>query len=102
MARNDPKRFVSARTAQWNCEKSKLLPKPNSGHTCSLAAPAALISAANTPSVPISPISALLGLKFVIEVDGSQHLDQQEYDSERTAFLEAQGLYHIAISRMGM
>ncbi len=30
-------------------------------------------------------------LKFVIEVDGSQHLDQQEYDSERTAFLEAQG-----------
>lgn len=30
-------------------------------------------------------------LKFVIEVDGSQHLNQQEYDSERAAFLEAQG-----------
>jgi len=30
-------------------------------------------------------------LKLVIEVDGSQHLDQQEYDAERTAFLEAQG-----------
>ena len=29
--------------------------------------------------------------KLVIEVDGSQHLDQQEYDAERTAFLEAQG-----------
>ena len=30
-------------------------------------------------------------LKLVIEVDGSQHLDQQEYDAERTAFLKAQG-----------
>ena len=29
--------------------------------------------------------------KLVIEVDGSQHLDQQEYDAERTAFLKAQG-----------
>jgi very-short-patch-repair endonuclease len=29
--------------------------------------------------------------KFIIEVDGSQHLDQEEYDSERTAFLEAKG-----------
>jgi very-short-patch-repair endonuclease len=29
--------------------------------------------------------------KLIIEVDGSQHLDQQEYDTERTAFLEAQG-----------
>jgi very-short-patch-repair endonuclease len=24
-------------------------------------------------------------------LDGSQHLDQQEYDTERTAFLETQG-----------
>ena len=31
------------------------------------------------------------GMKLIIEVDGSQHLDQQEYDSERTAFLMAQG-----------
>ncbi len=30
-------------------------------------------------------------LKLVIEVDGSQHFDQQEYDAERTAFFEAQG-----------
>ena len=29
--------------------------------------------------------------KLIIEVDGSQHLDQEEYDSERTAFLEAKG-----------
>jgi very-short-patch-repair endonuclease len=29
--------------------------------------------------------------KLVIEVDGSQHLDQREYDAERTACLEAQG-----------
>ena len=29
--------------------------------------------------------------KLVIEVDGSQHLDQEEYDNERTAFLQARG-----------
>ena len=29
--------------------------------------------------------------KLIIEVDGSQHLDQQEYDSERTAYLERHG-----------
>ena len=27
--------------------------------------------------------------KLVIELDGSQHLDQEEYDTERTAFLES-------------
>lgn len=29
--------------------------------------------------------------KLVIEVDGSQHLGQAEYDAERTRFLESQG-----------
>ena len=29
--------------------------------------------------------------KLIIEVDGSQHLDQEEYDAVRTAFLESQG-----------
>ena len=29
--------------------------------------------------------------KLIIEVDGSEHLDQEEYDAERTAYLEAQG-----------
>jgi very-short-patch-repair endonuclease len=29
--------------------------------------------------------------KLIIEVDGSQHLGQEEYDSERTAFLESKG-----------
>ena len=29
--------------------------------------------------------------KLVIELDGGQHLEQQEYDAERTAFLQAQG-----------
>jgi very-short-patch-repair endonuclease len=32
--------------------------------------------------------------KLIIELDGSQHLDQAEYDIERTKFLEEQG-YHI-------
>ena len=29
--------------------------------------------------------------KLIIEVDGSQHLDQQDYDTERTEFLKAKG-----------
>jgi very-short-patch-repair endonuclease len=29
--------------------------------------------------------------KLIIEVDGSQHLDQEEYDAERTAYLEIRG-----------
>ena len=29
--------------------------------------------------------------KLVIELDGSQHLDQVDYDLQRTAFLESQG-----------
>ena len=29
--------------------------------------------------------------KLIIELDGSQHLDQTEYDEERTAYLEEQG-----------
>lgn len=29
--------------------------------------------------------------KLIIELDGSQHLEQQEYDEERTQVLEAQG-----------
>ena len=29
--------------------------------------------------------------KIVIELDGSQHLDQDKYDAERSAFLESKG-----------
>ena len=29
--------------------------------------------------------------KLIIELDGSQHLEQEEYDLERTAFLESKG-----------
>lgn len=29
--------------------------------------------------------------KLIIELDGSQHLDQQEYDARRTLFLESKG-----------
>ncbi|MFZ5880902.1 MAG: endonuclease domain-containing protein [Chloroflexota bacterium] len=29
--------------------------------------------------------------KLIIELDGSQHLEQQEYDAERTKYLEARG-----------
>jgi very-short-patch-repair endonuclease len=29
--------------------------------------------------------------KLIIELDGSHHIEQQEYDAERTAFLESKG-----------
>jgi very-short-patch-repair endonuclease len=32
-----------------------------------------------------------LKYKLIIELDGSQHLDQEEYDQERTKYLEEQG-----------
>jgi very-short-patch-repair endonuclease len=32
--------------------------------------------------------------RLVIEVDGGGHLDQEEYDAERTTWLERQG-YHV-------
>jgi very-short-patch-repair endonuclease len=31
------------------------------------------------------------GRELIIELDGSQHLEQKEYDEERTIFLEMQG-----------
>ena len=34
---------------------------------------------------------ACLTLKLIIEIDGSQHADQQVYDAKREAFLRAQG-----------
>jgi very-short-patch-repair endonuclease len=32
--------------------------------------------------------------RLVIEIDGSSHMEQEEYDAERTAWLESQG-YHV-------
>ena len=32
--------------------------------------------------------------KLIIELDGSQHLEQQAYDDERTKYLESRG-YHV-------
>ena len=29
--------------------------------------------------------------RLIIELDGSQHIDQEEYDAERTAFFESKG-----------
>jgi very-short-patch-repair endonuclease len=29
--------------------------------------------------------------KLIVELDGSQHLEQKEYDADRTAFLESKG-----------
>lgn len=29
--------------------------------------------------------------KLIIELDGSQHLEQEEYDAQRTEFLESRG-----------
>jgi len=29
--------------------------------------------------------------KLIVELDGSQHLEQEEYDEERTAFLKSKG-----------
>jgi very-short-patch-repair endonuclease len=44
--------------------------------------------------VPIGPYYAdffSFSMKLVIEVDGGQHGEAQDYDARRTAFIEAQG-----------
>lgn len=44
--------------------------------------------------MPIPPYIAdfaCVELKLIVELDGSQHADQQEYDAQRTAYLEAHG-----------
>jgi very-short-patch-repair endonuclease len=38
------------------------------------------------------------GRKLIIEVDGSQHAEQQEYDNARTDFLESKGYRVIRFS----
>jgi very-short-patch-repair endonuclease len=45
--------------------------------------------------VPIGPYFAdfySFGMRLVVEVDGGQHADTQDYDTARTRFLEQQGL----------
>ncbi len=37
------------------------------------------------------PDFACVEKKLIIELDGSQHLEQEEYDQERTQYLESQG-----------
>ena len=37
------------------------------------------------------PDSSSPKAKLIIELDGSQHLEQEEYDEERTKYLESQG-----------
>ena len=56
-----------------------------------------LLSAVNMQLATISPIFPLMGTmcspkaKLIIELDGSQHLEQGEYDEERTKYLQALG-----------
>ena len=48
-------------------------------------------SAGNMRLVGISPISCAPRKKLIIELDGSQHLDQEDYDEERTTYLASRG-----------
>ena len=93
---NDPHRISS--TAPQNCAKNPPLLRSNCGHICAPCGKMEFISAANLSRVLSGhAIGTYIAdfcaprQKLIIEVDGSQHLDQEEYDSERTAFLEAKG-----------
>lgn len=43
------------------------------------------------PLAPTARTVCAPSAKLIIEVDGSQHIGQEEYDRERTSFLEAKG-----------
>ncbi len=49
------------------------------------------ISEGSTPSAATSSTSAHPKRRLIIEVDGSQHIQQEKQDAERTAYLESQG-----------
>ena len=40
---------------------------------------------------PLTGTMFALKAKLIIELDGSQHIEQDEYDEERTRYLEVQG-----------
>ena len=43
------------------------------------------------PLATMFPILFCIKKKLIIELDGSQHLEQTEHDEERTAYLQSQG-----------
>jgi len=69
----------------------------NSGPTCAGISSRASASEDNVLLGLTSSISPLKGTmcspkaKLIIELDGHQHLEQKEYDEERTKYLESQG-----------
>jgi very-short-patch-repair endonuclease len=44
-----------------------------------------------TLSTIFDPAKCAPRRKFILELDGSQHLEQEEYDKDRTTFLKAEG-----------
>jgi very-short-patch-repair endonuclease len=40
---------------------------------------------------PLKGTTCVLRQKLIVELDGIQHLEQEDYDRERTAFLESKG-----------
>jgi very-short-patch-repair endonuclease len=43
------------------------------------------------PDFPLRGRCVCIEKKLIIELDGSQHLEQEEYDEERTKYLEVEG-----------
>ena len=68
----------------FSSERSQLLPSANSGHEFEMTN-SELRFADSTPL----DITSLISVKLIIEMDGSQHLEQEEYDNERTKYLES-------------
>jgi len=66
-------------------------PKPNSGHNCGRIEWAMFISAINMLLAITIVDFVAPRKKLIIELDGSQHLEQQEYDEERSVFLKSKG-----------
>ena len=70
-----------------NCTERSLLPSKNSG---SIYAINNISFRRQHPIGPYITDFCAPGIKLIIELDGSQHLKQTEYDNERTAFLQSQ------------
>ena len=73
----------------------KPTPKPSSGISFKIGTSTDSNFDVNTRSVLISWIFYCPSAHLAIELDGSQHLEQQAYDDQRSTYLTNQGVTRI-------
>ena len=82
---------VSRKHLRAACAVRKLTLKENCGQNCVTDRFGALNSVGSILSVRLSPTSVALKIGWIIELDGSQHMQQVQADQRRSRYLEQRG-----------